>query len=32
MSNGGKAESLIKLQQGGFLIPPFFICDNSWSE
>src|SRR3989344_3995085 len=32
MRNGGKASSLISLREGGFPIPPFFICDNSWAE
>ncbi|MGH2611778.1 MAG: PEP/pyruvate-binding domain-containing protein [Rhabdochlamydiaceae bacterium] len=32
MHNGGKADSLLRLQEGGFLVPPFFICDVSWSE
>jgi len=32
MSYGGKAETLIKLQKAGFLIPSFFVCDSSRSE
>src|SRR3989344_3340802 len=32
MDNGGKASSLMSLREGGFLIPPFFVCDNSWNE
>ncbi|MDP2720940.1 MAG: PEP/pyruvate-binding domain-containing protein [bacterium] len=32
MSSGGKAESLIKLQKAGFLVPPFFVCDTTSSE
>lgn len=32
MSNGGKADSLIKLRLGGFLIPPFFVCDSNWPQ
>lgn len=29
---GGKAIALRKLQDGGFLVPPFFVCDTSWSK
>lgn len=32
MSNGGKADSLIKLEEAGFLVPRFFVCDSSWSK
>jgi len=32
MAIGGKAKSLQKLQNVGFEIPKFFICDESWSE
>src|SRR3989344_4353048 len=32
MDNGGKASSLARLREGGFPIPPFFVCDRSWSE
>ncbi len=32
MDNGGKAPSLIKLREGGFSVPPFFVCDSSWTE
>lgn len=32
MSNGGKADSLIKLKEAGFLVPRFFVCDSRWSE
>jgi len=32
MDNGGKASSLIRLREGGFSIPPFFVCDSSWIE
>ena len=32
MNIGGKAQSLQKLQNVGFNIPPFFVCDESWSE
>lgn len=32
MSNGGKASSLIRLVEGGFLIPPFFVCDDTWTN
>ncbi|MSU54484.1 MAG: hypothetical protein EXS48_01410 [Candidatus Staskawiczbacteria bacterium] len=32
MDNGGKASALMKLREGGFPIPPFFVCDSSWSE
>jgi pyruvate,water dikinase len=32
MRNGGKASSLIRLREGDFLTPPFFVCDNSWTE
>ena len=29
---GGKAQSLQKLQNAGFNVPPFFTCDSSWDE
>ena len=32
MDNGGKASSLARLRDGGFPIPPFFVCDSTWSE
>lgn len=32
MNIGGKAQSLQKLQNAGFNVPPFFICDESWDE
>lgn len=32
MLEGGKARALAKLQQGGFSVPPFFVCDAAWSE
>ena len=32
MHNGGKAYSLVKLQAGGFLVPPFFVCESSCSQ
>lgn len=28
---GGKAQSLQKLEKASFKVPPFFICDASWS-
>ena len=31
MEKGGKAHALEKLIQGGFKVPPFFICDRNWS-
>src|SRR3990172_5941889 len=32
MSNGGKAESLTKLQKAGFLVPSFFVSNINSSE
>ncbi len=32
MNIGGKAESLQKLQNAGFNVPPFFVCDESWDK
>lgn len=32
MKIGGKAQSLQKLKDEGFNVPPFFICDESWSK
>lgn len=32
MSNGGKAYSLRKLKEAGFLVPRFFVCDSNWSK
>jgi rifampicin phosphotransferase len=32
MNIGGKAQSLQKLQNAGFNVPPFFVCDESWDE
>ena len=32
MSKSGKAHSLIKLKKGEFNVPPFFVCDITWSE
>jgi len=32
MSIGGKAQSLQRLQEVGFNVPPFFVCDESWSK
>ena len=32
MRNGGKASSLIRLREGGFPVPPFFVCDQSWTD
>jgi len=32
MNIGGKAQSLQKLKEAGFNVPPFFVCDESWSE
>lgn len=32
MYSGGKAYSLIKLREGGFLVPPFFVCESSCSQ
>ena len=32
MHKGGKALALIKLQQGGFTVPHFLVCDVSWSK
>jgi pyruvate,water dikinase len=32
MNIGGKAQSLQKLQNAGFNVPPFFTCDSSWEE
>jgi len=32
MSKNGKAHSLIKLKKGEFNVPPFFVCDITWSE
>lgn len=29
---GGKSQSLQKLQNAGFNVPPFFTCDSSWDE
>lgn len=32
MNIGGKAQSLEKLQNADFNVPPFFVCDGSWDE
>ena len=32
MNIGGKAQSLEKLQNAGFNVPQFFVCDGSWDE
>lgn len=32
MNIGGKAQSLEKLQNAGFNVPPFFVCNGSWDE
>lgn len=32
MRNGGKADSLIKLREAGFLVPPFFVVSSETSE
>ena len=32
MNIGGKAQSLQKLHNAGFNVPPFFVCDESWDE
>jgi pyruvate,water dikinase len=32
MANGGKAPSLTKLREKGFSVPPFFVCDSTWTE
>src|SRR3989344_2281929 len=31
MEKGGKAYALERLRQGGFKVPPFFVCDRSGS-
>ena len=31
MRTGGKARALQKLKDAGFLVPPFIVCDPSWS-
>lgn len=32
MKIGGKAQSLQKLRNAGFSVPPFFTCDSSWDK
>lgn len=32
MNIGGKAQSLLTLQNAGFNVPPFFVCDYAWDE
>ncbi len=32
MLKSGKAHSLRRLKDGGCLVPPFFVCDATWSE
>lgn len=32
MNNDGKAESLVKLQKAGFVVPPFFVCPTDCSK
>lgn len=32
MNMGGKAQSLQKLQEAGFNVPTFFVCNESWDE
>lgn len=32
MPSGGKASSLLKLRDGGFLVPPFFVGESSCSQ
>ncbi|MDP3989358.1 MAG: PEP/pyruvate-binding domain-containing protein [bacterium] len=32
MNIGSKAQSLQKLKEAGFNVPPFFVCDESWTE
>ncbi|MEP7205109.1 MAG: PEP/pyruvate-binding domain-containing protein [Candidatus Saccharibacteria bacterium] len=32
ISDAGKAGSLLILKQAGFSVPPFFVCDSTWTE
>ena len=32
MIKSGKSNVLIRLKEEGFLVPPFFVCDATWSE
>ncbi|MFA6601989.1 MAG: PEP/pyruvate-binding domain-containing protein, partial [Candidatus Paceibacterota bacterium] len=31
-NKGGKAQSLQRLSEAGFRVPPFFLCDSTWSR
>jgi phosphohistidine swiveling domain-containing protein len=32
MNDGGKASGLLKLVQAGFRVPPFFVCNATWTQ
>lgn len=32
LDNGGKANALKRMQVSGFAVPPFFLCDSTWTR